>query len=248
MQDQEFVYPAYTDPLISAFAGCFEAAFIVLHPFVRVPDSLSWRQTRQYPDDDAVRTHGSKCAWMEVAHSIGLQNCAQINQALLTSIGSLPAHVADPVHRNLLATFLQRESVWMPSEGRFEPLLQDDMLAAFVHAGFDELIFVPETAPAETTKRLPVQTYAGRGALLPAPGTLLAPDHSFLFTVDWDSFFTLFYGTRTFITEIASERNLEGFFVAPTTEHAWYNYSMGCATVTLSPEHWQSLAATTVRS
>ena len=39
---------------------------------------------------------------------------------------------------------------------------------------------------------------------------------------------------------IAAERGLEGFFVLPTTEHAWFNYSMGCATVTLSPEHWQT--------
>jgi hypothetical protein len=34
--------------------------------------------------------------------------------------------------------------------------------------------------------------------------------------------------------------NLEGFFATPNTEHAWFNYSMGCATVTLSPEHWQN--------
>jgi len=33
--------------------------------------------------------------------------------------------------------------------------------------------------------------------------------------------------------------NLEGFFATANTEHAWFNYSLGCATVTLSPEHWQ---------
>ena len=75
----------------------------------------------------------------------------------------------------------------------------------------------------------------------PARGTLLAPDHSFLFTVDWDSFFTLFYGPRAFVARVAAGLNLEGFFATPNTEHAWYNYSFGCATVTLSPEHWQTV-------
>ena len=75
----------------------------------------------------------------------------------------------------------------------------------------------------------------------PARGTLLAPDHSFLFTVDWDSFFTLFYGSRSFVARVAAGLNLEGFFATPNTEHAWYNYSFGCATVTLSPEHWQTV-------
>jgi hypothetical protein len=69
-------------------------------------------------------------------------------------------------------------------------------------------------------------------------GTLAAPDASFLFTVDWDSFFTLFYGPRSLVRDIAAGAGLEGFFAAPTTEHFWFNYSMGCATVTLSPDDW----------
>jgi hypothetical protein len=61
--------------------------------------------------------------------------------------------------------------------------------------------------------------------------------------VDWDSFFTLFYGPRRFIEEMARGLNLEGFFATANTDHAWFNYSMGCATVTLSPEHWQTAGA-----
>jgi hypothetical protein len=45
---------------------------------------------------------------------------------------------------------------------------------------------------------------------------------------------------RTFITRVAPAQNLEGFFATANTEHTWFNYSFGCATVTLSPEHWQN--------
>jgi hypothetical protein len=72
---------------------------------------------------------------------------------------------------------------------------------------------------------------------------LMPGDGSFLFTVDWDSFFTLFYGPRKFLTDFARQRNLEGFFAYPKMEHFWFNYSMGCATVTISPEHWPPVCA-----
>lgn len=240
MQPEEFTYPLYTAPLVEAYDGLFESAFIVLHPFVRVPQSLAWSATAQYPSDTQILAHGAKCTWAQVATSTGLSSCARINQALLTSIGSLADHLADPSAGNALKSFLESHPVWMPVEGRFEPLLQADFLHAFTAAGARELLFVPEFPATDPVATLPVADLATRTIPFPARGTLLSLDHSFLFTVDWDSFFTLFYGRRSFITRVASALNLEGFFATPNTEHAWYNYSLGCATVTLSPEHWQT--------
>ena len=72
----------------------------------------------------------------------------------------------------------------------------------------------------------------------PARGTLAAVDESFLLTVDWDSFFTLLYGPRAFVEDVVRRRNMEGFFATPTTEHWWYNYSLGCSAVTIYPDSW----------
>ncbi len=60
----------------------------------------------------------------------------------------------------------------------------------------------------------------------------------FISTVDWDSFFTLLYGSRAFLSDFVCRRDIEGFYAGPTTEHFWFNYAMGCATVTVSPEDW----------
>ena len=129
-------------------------------------------------------------------------------------------------------------AVWMPAEGRLEPLLYDDFLYAFAEAGCKELIRVPEFPQNDPIHVLPLAGLQHRTVPFPSKGSLVAPDESFLFTVDWDSFFTLFYGPRAFVERIVRARKLEGFFAAPITEHAWYNYSLGCAVVTLSPEHW----------
>ena len=240
MQPEQFIYPPYSIPLVEAYGGLFESVFVVLHPFVRVPRSLAWSATHQYPGDAQILMQGIKVPWAEAAAQTGLANCARIHQALLTSIGSLSDHLADPAGRDALKTFLEFQPVWMPVEGRFEPLLQADFLYAFAEAQAGELIFVPEFPQSDPVVTLPITGLRSGSVPFPSRGTLLAPDQSFLFTVDWDSFFTLFYGSRAFIARVAAALNLEGFFASPNTEHAWFNYSFGCATVTISPEHWQT--------
>ncbi len=240
MHSEEFTYPSNSTPLLEAYGARFESASILLHPFVRVPDSHAWNATRQYPSDAEILAQGTKQPWSEVASHTGLASCARINQALLTSIGSLPDHLADPAASGVLRSFLESQPIWMPVEGRFEPLLRADFLRAFAIARAPELIYVPEFPRTDPVVTLPIAGLRNGSIPFPSRGTLLAPDHSFLFTVDWDSFFTLFYGPRLLIARVCSTLNLEGFFAAPTTEHAWFNYNMGCATVTLSPEHWQT--------
>jgi hypothetical protein len=212
--------------------------FVVLHPFVQVRDELAWKATRQYPSDEQILAAGSKCTWADVALETGLRACAQVGQALLTSIGSIADEVSDFEARDRMQRYLELNPVWMPTEGRFEPLLQMDILAAFEAAGKEKLVFVPEFPDVDGVRRFDVAWLKNGAERFPSRGSLVAPDESFLFTVDWDSFFTLFYGPREFVSDMVHRRNLEGFFASLTTEHFWFNYSMGCATVTISPEHW----------
>ena len=235
---EQFRYPAYEAPLLEAYGGRFESAFVMLHPFVRMPAAMSWRSGHTYPDDMQIVAHGSKCTWAEVYTQTGLSSCAKLNQALLASIGSLGEELIDFEACRQLKQSLESEPVWMPTEGRFEPLLQLGLLSAFEEWGCRELIFVPEFPDREEVRECSVASLKSSYAAFPTRGTLLPGDASFLFTVDWDSFFTLFYGPREFVIEVARRGNLEGFFAYAGMEHFWFNYSMGCATVTISPEHW----------
>lgn len=244
MRFEDFVYPAYGARLAEAYESRFESVFIVLHPFVSVPAELSWKATRKYPDDEQITAWGTKYRWSEVAGEIGLSSCARMNQALLSATGAISGDLADVAGCHALQDFLETRPVWMPVEGRFEPLLQQDFLRVFENASFEELIFVPERPESQPVVRLSIAGLKDGSIPFPTCGTLLAPDDSlqdapFLFTVDWDSFFTLFYGPRAFLSEVTRCLGLEGFFAAANTDHAWWNYSMGCATVTISPEDWQ---------
>jgi hypothetical protein len=235
---ERFLYPPYDAPLMDAYGGRFESVYIILHPFVSVPEHLAWKTTKQYPDDDQILTFGEKFPWSYVAAQTGLRDCAKLNQALLTSIGAIGEELRDYPARDTLQRFLESEPIWMPEEGRFEPLLQMDFLDAFKSSGRQELIFVPEFPKIDTIRQINIQKLRNREISFPSRGSLVAPDASFLFTVDWDSFFTLFYGPHEFISEVVHKQNLEGFFATPTTEHFWFNYSLGCCVVTLAPDGW----------
>ena len=233
---ERFIYPPYDAPLADAYGGVFESACVLLHPFVRVPDQLAWKAARHYPADELILSLGAKCTWASVTAQTGLQTYAKLNHALLTSIGSIGEELCDYPARDALKGFLESEAVWMPEEGRFEPLLQMDFLDAFAAAGHEELVYVPEFPQSDPIQQLNVQRLRNREVAFPSRGSLVAPDASFLLTVDWDSFFTLFYGPRAFVNDVVRAHNLEGFFATPITEHFWFNYAMGCSIVTISPE------------
>jgi hypothetical protein len=235
---ERLVYPPYDAPLADAYGSRFESVYVILHPFVGVPEPLAWKTAKQYPSDEQILSLGVKVPWASVAAQTGLSTSAKVNQALLTSIRSIGEELFDVPASNALTSFLQSDCVWMPTEGRFEPLLQLDFLSAFETADLNELIFVPEFPHTDPIQRLSVSRLRNRHDAFPGRGTLAAPDASFLLTVDWDSFFTLFYGPREFVAETVRRRNLEGFFATPTTEHFWFNYSLGCCVVTMAPEVW----------
>ena len=238
MHYEELTYPKYEAPLMEAYGGAFESVYVVLHPFVSVPSELAWQNTKQYPSDEQILSVGAKYPWADVATKAKHGTCARVNQALLTSIGSIDEDLRDSAACDALKAFLESESIWMPSEGRFEPLLQTDLLNAFEAAGQSELIFVPEFPASDPVCRLNVQELMRRECPFPSRGTLAALDQSFLLTVDWDSFFTLFYGPREFVADVVRRNEIEGFFATPTTEHTWFNYSYGCSAVTIYPDSW----------
>ena len=102
MEYERYTYPPYDAPLAEAYGNRFESVFVILHPFIRVPNHLSWNVTKQYPTDDQILTIGAKCTWAHLAAKTGLPDCAKLNQALLTSIGAIGEEFRDYPARDSL--------------------------------------------------------------------------------------------------------------------------------------------------
>ena len=229
-----FVYPSYDQPLLTAYSGQFECAFVILHPFVRLSGEVALPVER-YPEEEQILVYGEKCSWAFVIEQTGLQTFAKLNQALLTSIGALRKEFQDQEGMERLQAFLKDQRIWMPGEGDFEPLVRQDFISLFAQAGFEELVFVPEFAESQPSaeklallsdmvkvERLRIDDLRNRETKFPYRGSLVTPDGSFLLTVDWDSFFTLLFGPRRYIEESVRRLALEGFFAHDSTRHSWW--------------------------
>jgi hypothetical protein len=86
VQYERLTYPAYDAPLMEAYGGAYQSAYVILHPFVGVPDELAWKAAKLYPNDEQILSVGAKYTWAHVADKTGLGIVAKLNQALLTSI------------------------------------------------------------------------------------------------------------------------------------------------------------------
>ena len=218
MKPEDFSYPSYSEPLLDAYARRFESVFIILHPFIKLPTEMA--NNNDLPFEQMV-AHAQPCPWAYVAKETGLGSLAKVNHALLTLYGSLKEEFCDLSASETLESFLKRESFWEPRNGGFDALISSEFSEIFRSSGTDEVIYVPELDPAQRLKVSDLKHSIAPGLVWFA-GTLLHPGYELLFTVDWDSFFTLFYGSDVFLHEVVQKHSLEGFFVNPSHRHYWY--------------------------
>ena len=123
MQYERFVYPNYDEPLANHYDAAFEAVYILLHPFVGIPDELA-PLIERYPDDEQIVTVGSKCSWAVIGERLGFSSYPKLNQALLTSNRAIVEELCDFEASASLTSFLEANPIWMPANGCFDPLLR----------------------------------------------------------------------------------------------------------------------------
>jgi hypothetical protein len=79
VQYEELTYPKYDAPLMEAYGGAYESVYVVLHPFVRMPEEFAWLSTKQYPSDEQILSAGTKYSWADVVNRANLGTCARLN-------------------------------------------------------------------------------------------------------------------------------------------------------------------------
>lgn len=217
---EQFVYPNYEHPLKSAFGARFECVYVMLHPFIevsqQVEDSLgpypAWETVRK------ARSMGERLSWRHFGRISGLSTYSEISHGMLTAIHALKHEYWNRKAAHAVKRALDLHPlVWLPDDGCFPGLLQHDILAAFHKNGLGQMVFVPELSAHR-----PQLVDLAETDSFPYRGTLLALDSSFLFVVAWDSYFTLFFGSREFVSQVVRDRQIEGFFATDKIRHTWW--------------------------
>ena len=216
---QRFSYPSYEDPLLAAYGGQFECVYVLLHPFRAALEESADLEAVAHK----VNHSAAEQTWAFVTAHTHLKTYPRLNQALLTSIRALREEFCDFPASAELELFLKERALWEPTNGSFESAVINPLLSAFISEGMEELIFIPELADPESVERLSIGALLQGIQPLHFAGSLVAPDSSFLLTVDWDSYFTLFFGPRDQVSRLVEQNDLEGFFADASNHHHWFN-------------------------
>lgn len=215
-------YPRYESSLLHAYSGRFEAAFIALHPFFRMPTSIAWEpidQNSNYPDNPYVRRYGQPVYWQTIMQGIGCDDLRRFYIGMLTSIIALMPEAWDREIATLTRTYIEQANIYSPDEGFIEPLLIEPIAHYVSHEKTDEIFYLAEFA--EEPEILSVEEVIQKCDERWLRGSLFDVNITRLVTVDWDDFFTIIYGSRNELTAFLKQHHLEGFFCDDHTQHEW---------------------------
>ena len=221
MDYSQLAYPNHKTPLLQAYGGHFNAAFVTLHPFFRIPVSMDWNAVeRSRPDNLFTRKHGQPIHWQTVMEGIGCEDLRHFYIGMRTSIGALKLEYQDKEMATLIAEYTEQLDIFYPVEGYFAPLLIEPVSQYISHEQTNEIVCLaefekePEVLSVEAVLQECDFSYNLRGSLFDVNVTRLA-------TVDWDDFFTVIYGPRKQLESLVESNPLEGFFCDQQTLHTW---------------------------
>ena len=209
-------------PILPFYDGVFEAAWVLLNPFMRptVPPVERFLQETRDASPAALCAACEPVRWSHVREQAQLPSLAAIDVALRTGIGGLAPGFADKTLTKQLDGALARHGLVVPGEGVF-PELQHEAVLSFIQSLGHEWLWVGDELCTERELRWIEDLKPANAGLDRLRGNLFTPDKSLLWTVHWDSHFSLICSSREVVARLSAHPGLEGFACGPATEIYW---------------------------
>lgn len=175
---------------------------------------------------DIAKQFGRKIGWREICHQVGLPDHCALDRALRSHIQGLKKEIEDQDSAKRLTSYCNRHSIFLPTEGTFQPTMESSLVHLLQKAGLSDVIVGDEFGQQE--KKIPLVSLLQEIAWesrddFPNWGArrLMAPDRSLLVWVHWDSFYTAVFGTSERLCNLQLSNKLEGFWCSSESTSYW---------------------------
>ena len=180
--------------------------------------------------DEIAFKFGNQVSWQAMCHLVGLSDHCALDQALRTIILGLRKDLEDKASAERLEKYCDQHALFRPTEGRFQPIMQAQIIALFERMKLDEVFVGDEFGDDERLVSLAAlrgeQAWDQRADLLPwGIRRIFAPDHSMLMWVHWDSFYTAVFATAERLDGSRLDELFEGFWCSNETITYWLTQS-----------------------
>lgn len=207
--------------ILDYYAGTFEAAYVPLSPFIQ-PVSISAELfcSDSYLDRATIAATCKAVSWNTVMSLTGLPSLAAVDIGLRTQIHGLNKKCANPEFADRIRQMTESTGIIPPCEGEHSDLLHNQVLGLFQELGHnwvwvgDEFCTERKLYWIEDLKNEKEPTIAGHC-------NVFSPDKSLLWTVHWDSHFSLLCSSMENLNRIKVGERLEGFFCGSNTQIFW---------------------------
>lgn len=209
------LYP-FTGKIKDHFAGTYDEILIVFLPFYdqRIKEGIS--------EVDIVQKV-KVIPWETVCRGARINEPSELYKALKISIGALPSASISSDLPLKLKYYLEEHGIQAPEKGAYDTFTKVAIFKTFEILGKRRVVVTDEFYESTYIIELSEFDAIAFSKKIARDAYYIYPeDKSFLFTMEWDSFFYLFAGGKQEM-KIIQELNLfEGFLCDTETTHNWY--------------------------
>ena len=207
--------------ILDFYRGVFDAAYVLLHPFIR-PVSISsdrFKEQANLSSNEICRTC-EPVSWSAIQAASDLPSMSAVDIALKTMIRGLKRELANETFADKLEEVLRTDDIVEPSEGSFPELTQNAMLSFIQSLGYQwvwvgdehcterKLYWIDDLKPPNAKNEL-------------FRSSVFTPDKAILWTVHWDSHYSFFCSSAENVAKLSRLADLEGFVCTQATEVYW---------------------------
>ena len=207
--------------ILEFYKGQYESVFIVLHPFLKVinADKIDFEK-ENYPSKKEICKHCKKLAWQEFMNLSEIENKSKLDIALRNSIIGLKEFHKDDISLNKMNETCDKHNIHQPNEGCFAELLIDPILKAILTMGH-KWIYIGDEFGTERRLLFTEDVIDNTESIGDWYKNIFTPKNEILFSVHWDSHFSLLCSKRSLINQILKQNEFEGFYCDDKTEIYW---------------------------
>jgi hypothetical protein len=208
--------------VLEYYAGTFEAAYVLLHPFTKA-ESIDKEQCRpsMYPGRATIVRNYAPVSWAEVAERAELPSIAGVDIGLRTMIRGLKAELTNQEYADKIEALAHSNGILPPTEGFFSDLLHDRVLQSIQLLGY-EWVWVGDEFGTERKLHW-IDDLKGQetGPTTFCHCNVFTPDKQLLWTTHWDSHFSFLCSSERNLAAMQDACQFEGFFCTQSTEVYW---------------------------
>ena len=216
--------PAEGDKILAHYRSYYESVFIIFHPFIKPKIGFEFDHENDYPDKKSIVENFDKVTWLEMVQECGFEDLNRLDIALRNWIGGLVAKYQNQVEVDKLENVCKQFKIIEPGEGRFSDCLIDEMISSVKNLGYNKIIFGDEWGKKKEALLIADIEFKKEdfdSSIDFIPNNMYTEDKKLLYSVHWDSHFTLLCSDLETLKSIVDKYQFEGFYANNETEIYW---------------------------